>query len=181
MTHDFVSAHQTDAPFVRDGINLRVLARRQRGIIWLIAGCIIGGVLVFGPVRAALFAGAASSLAGTSVVVALRVAVLVATIQFSRALRTHPLIIALLLLPMVHPFINLVVLMFDNSRASRILRKAGIPVGLLGARDEDIFRMLAPHVCRKCGYDLTGNTSGQCSECGVAIPTGRVVDGDGGA
>jgi hypothetical protein len=26
-----------------------------------------------------------------------------------------------------------------------------------------------PHLCRKCGYDLTSNTSGVCPECGTAI------------
>lgn len=27
----------------------------------------------------------------------------------------------------------------------------------------------SPGVCRRCGYDLTGNVSGQCPECGQAI------------
>jgi predicted Zn-ribbon and HTH transcriptional regulator len=26
-----------------------------------------------------------------------------------------------------------------------------------------------PDVCRKCGYDLTGNTSGRCPECGAEL------------
>ena len=26
-----------------------------------------------------------------------------------------------------------------------------------------------PFICRTCGYDLTGNTSGVCPECGIAI------------
>lgn len=31
--------------------------------------------------------------------------------------------------------------------------------------------------CAQCGYDLTGNVSGRCSECGEAIPVGsRPVD-----
>ena len=29
-------------------------------------------------------------------------------------------------------------------------------------------RMNAPRRCRSCGYDLTGNVSGVCPECGVA-------------
>lgn len=28
------------------------------------------------------------------------------------------------------------------------------------------FRRIRPGHCRECGYDLTGNTSGVCSECG---------------
>src|ERR1043166_499316 len=27
-----------------------------------------------------------------------------------------------------------------------------------------------PHCCQSCGYDLTGNTSGRCPECGTFIP-----------
>lgn len=30
-------------------------------------------------------------------------------------------------------------------------------------------RRILPHCCRSCGYDLTGNTSGVCPECGVKI------------
>jgi predicted amidophosphoribosyltransferase len=30
-------------------------------------------------------------------------------------------------------------------------------------------RQLQPGYCRKCGYDLTGNASGVCPECGRAI------------
>jgi len=31
-------------------------------------------------------------------------------------------------------------------------------------------RPLRPtHACRFCGYDLTGNTSGRCPECGTAV------------
>ena len=28
-------------------------------------------------------------------------------------------------------------------------------------------RRIPPHCCQKCGYDLTGNTSGTCPECGA--------------
>ena len=34
-------------------------------------------------------------------------------------------------------------------------------------------RAVPPGRCRSCGYDLTGNTSGRCPECGTAIG-GRV-------
>ncbi len=30
--------------------------------------------------------------------------------------------------------------------------------------------------CRRCGYDLTGNLSGRCPECGVAISVSREVE-----
>lgn len=30
-----------------------------------------------------------------------------------------------------------------------------------------------PHDCRACGYDLAGNTSGACPECGHTIPSAQ--------
>ncbi len=44
---------------------------------------------------------------------------------------------------------------------------AGIPTTLLWYRD----RRPLPGICHKCGYDLTGNISGVCPECGQVIPT----------
>jgi len=32
--------------------------------------------------------------------------------------------------------------------------------------------------CQRCGYDLTGNVSGVCPECGTGVP-GRVADAAG--
>jgi hypothetical protein len=41
-----------------------------------------------------------------------------------------------------------------------------IPTGLLWWLDP---RSYLPGHCQKCGYDLTGNVSGRCPECGKAI------------
>jgi hypothetical protein len=40
-----------------------------------------------------------------------------------------------------------------------------VPVGALWYRD----RRPPPGHCQRCGYDLTGNVSGRCSECGVEV------------
>jgi hypothetical protein len=42
----------------------------------------------------------------------------------------------------------------------------GIPTMLVFWRDR---RRIPPGHCQACGYDLTGNTSGVCPECGVQI------------
>ncbi len=170
--------------FVRDGIDLRVLARRQRGVVWLVLASIFASVLTalglgfFGATP-----GKSGLLAMVSMVftVVLQLAVIFGTLQLMMALRSHVVVLVLMGLLMIHPMICLIVLVIENTRASRRLRRSGIRVGLLGAQDADVVRMLAPHVCRQCGYDLTGNVSGQCSECGVAIPKARGVVGDGGA
>ena len=40
-----------------------------------------------------------------------------------------------------------------------------IPTAILLYRDR---RRIPPGHCQKCGYNLTGNTSGRCPECGKA-------------
>ena len=42
-----------------------------------------------------------------------------------------------------------------------------IPTAILFYRDR---RRIPPGHCEKCGYDLTGNVSGKCPECGDGIP-----------
>ncbi len=42
-----------------------------------------------------------------------------------------------------------------------------VPAGLLWRRDR---RRMPPGYCQKCGYNLTGNVSGRCPECGEAVP-----------
>ncbi len=37
-------------------------------------------------------------------------------------------------------------------------------------------RRIPPGHCRKCGYDLTGNVSGVCPECGERIPADGAAD-----
>ncbi len=34
-------------------------------------------------------------------------------------------------------------------------------------------RRIPPGHCRNCGYNLTGNVSGRCSECGTPVPAGQ--------
>ena len=45
-----------------------------------------------------------------------------------------------------------------------------IPTGFLWWRDR---RRVPPDHCQKCGYDLTGNVSGVCPECGTPVERER--------
>ncbi len=51
-----------------------------------------------------------------------------------------------------------------------LLLLAAIPTAWLWHRDQ---RRIRPGRCPRCGYDLTGNTSGVCSECGERMPTAK--------
>ena len=44
------------------------------------------------------------------------------------------------------------------------------PLYMIGRRPSLKSRFLAAHMCPECAYDLTGNTSGICPECGTATP-----------
>ncbi|MEE8171219.1 MAG: hypothetical protein V3T70_11795 [Phycisphaerae bacterium] len=72
---------------------------------------------------------------------------------------------ALMMLPPAAP----VALIAAYVRGLRTLRRAGVPAGLWGVTDEDVLRFIEPGRCRHCGYDLTGNVSGRCPECGTII------------
>ena len=47
-----------------------------------------------------------------------------------------------------------------------LLLLSAIPTAWLWHRDRQRIR---PGLCTRCGYDLTGNTSGVCSECGEKL------------
>ncbi len=44
-----------------------------------------------------------------------------------------------------------------------------------GLREVLRWRQFAPGHCRRCGYNLTANTSGVCPECGQSCPTDRTA------
>jgi hypothetical protein len=47
-----------------------------------------------------------------------------------------------------------------------LLVLAALPTAFLWWRDR---RSIPPGHCRKCGYNLTGNVSGRCPECGTPV------------
>ncbi len=67
------------------------------------------------------------------------------------------------------PVINILVLVGQNTRATQLLQDAGLQVGLLGVNHNEASSAIDPMKCRECGYNLTGNVSGRCSECGTEI------------
>lgn len=53
----------------------------------------------------------------------------------------------------------------SSGRVSRLLKKAGVRVGLMGASNEEL-RRLRTGDCFHCGYDMAGLPTPVCPECG---------------
>ncbi len=156
-------------PILMNGMDIRLVARRQRWLLWLVLAC-LGSVVWPIVVRPIPFVSGESAVVVFAVLyVGVRVGVWLGTILMMRALRTHVVALILCALLMVVPLINLLILLMENRRATRVLRRAGLRVGFMGVKDEDVVIRLSPNLCHDCGYDLTGNVSGRCPECGTAI------------
>ncbi len=54
-----------------------------------------------------------------------------------------------------------------------LLAIAAIPTAFLWQLDHRV----PPGYCKKCGYDLTGNVSGICPECGTPVKAGKPQSG----
>lgn len=160
-----------ESQFIRDGIDLRVLARRQRQVIWLSAASLLifmaqYPLLVFVPAfrlpRMIVWIIACAYFG-------LQFTVIVGTVLLARALGRRWYLLPVLAVIMVIPMVNLIVLLLENKKATSKLKKAGLDVGFWGASDEIVVRRLSAELCAKCGYNLTGNVSGICPECGQVI------------
>ncbi len=90
-------------------------------------------------------------------------------VRLLRALRKSPTAVALSACLMPLPAVNLVVMAFASSQAASVLSKAGLRVGIFGVSDREVMAKRNLNLCRQCGYDLTGNVSGRCPECGTMI------------
>ena len=95
---------------------------------------------------------------------------IVGVVLLLHAQGNHILMIILCGILTLAPCANLLLLVLVNMSVTRTLRRAGIRVGFLGANLDEVERVLNPMLCKSCGYDLTGNVSGICPECGRPIP-----------
>ena len=158
-----------------EGVDIRLLARWHRRLRWLLVVAVVGYVpltlLPYLRVPRPLY------LSVPYVIVYLLVLAILAIggVQVARVLRMGRVAIITCACLMVLPYAALFLLLGINIMASTTLRNAGLHVGLLGVKDEEVVRVLCPNLCRQCGYDLTGNVSGRCPECGTAIARGEAL------
>jgi len=176
-----LKATPTIPPYIVNGVNMRVVAQRQRRLLWLVLGAVLGQVLYFTmlplliqPVGSAVHPVVSAAL--TFFLLALHILIAVGVVLMMMATRSHIVIVILYAILGFAPCFNLVILLAANSRATRTLRKAGLHVGFMGVKDEEVVRLLSFNRCRQCGYNLTGNVSGRCPECGKDIPRAIPVE-----
>ena len=149
--------------------DIKRLAARQRWLLWLglvAIGLHFALMILFARVGqyGIWIRGAAMALQ-----LVLYVVLIVGVVLLLVAQGNHIAMVIACGILMVAPCGNLLVLLLVNMSVTRTLRRAGLRVGLLGVDPKEVERIINPGLCSSCGYDLTGNTSGVCPECGVAI------------
>ena len=165
---------------MRTQLNLRDLARRQRWMLWLVLGMLLLQALPMTvPVTPMANASAQSQSALLMVMGVANLAVyalaIVGVVLLLIAQGNHIFMIILCGLFMIAPCGNLLILLLVNMSATRTLRLAGIRVGFMGACLDEVEHIINPALCSQCGYNLTGNVSGVCPECGRAALTVETV------
>jgi len=90
--------------------------------------------------------------------------------QLKMRLGGGSLLFLLFTICMLIPPFNLVALLHLSYETITVLRSTGLKIGIMGVREKDYDRRYSPWHCMQCDYDLTGNRSGTCPECGHRIP-----------
>lgn len=152
--------------------DIRKLATRQRWLVWMVLLLLMMQVLPI-LIEEYMRPGPAAEIVGGIFALMLMLTmflVVVGAILIMVVDGTHVVMIVLAAVFLFAPCVNLLILLLINRRATRTLRAAGLKVGLVGVNPEQLERILNPSLCTKCGYNLTGNLSGLCPECGTALP-----------
>ncbi len=143
--------------------DFRKLAKRQRWIIWLVLASMTTQIAPF-------FAFGGFGSVAVIILVVLQIvihaAMIVGAVLVLVARRAHVAVIILAGILMLAPCVNLFVLVVINVSATRTLRRTGVRVRFMGVDPEELERVLNTDLCKGCGYNLTGNVSGICPECG---------------
>ena len=150
--------------WIREGADLRQLARRQRLLIWFVLVVLL---MQFAP----LLARGLPPLGYTAIVatiVVVQVGIVVGVLYVLAAMRVHVVLRIICAVLMFAPCVHLIVLLIVNNRVTGMLQRSGLRVGLFGVSDDQLVRALGTNLCRHCGYSLIGNTTGICPECGTA-------------
>lgn len=146
--------------------DIRKLARRQRWMPWLIVLTILVQILPYG-LWDRLGPGAYAAVGALAAVIHILLLVTVVLVLVAEGVSTVETVLCGIV--MLAPCANILMAMLVSESARRCLRQAGLPVGPIGIGREHVERIFDRDLCSRCGYDLTGNVSGICPECGSRI------------
>lgn len=163
-----VTVVSTDAYYIRNRVDYRRVATWQRRLLWTVLALILANFSAI-PLMAGAWGEVVAMFTSVSWII-LHLLVDACIVVMLATLRKHPVVIVLMGVLMLAPCLNLVFLLIANQMATAALRGVGLKVGFMGVKNEDVLRKLNPNLCRQCAYDLTGNVSGRCPECGTDLP-----------
>ncbi len=143
-------------------IDVRQVARWQRTLLWFVIAIFALNAVGVAPITYTPVA----AIGLIVVAVAVQVFAVVCVLQLQAVLRVGAGTRILTGVLMFAPCVNLLVLLSVNARATHVLKRAGLKVGLFGVSPGQLERVLTAELCSACGYRLDGNISGACPECG---------------
>jgi hypothetical protein len=165
--HDFLATAPPPG-WKQAGLDLRAVARVQRLLLRFV---LVIAILYVVNVALAMGARRASewpTLALGAVILCAQIGALVMVVRLLATLRRAIIVRVIYAVLLVVPCLGLLALLSVSDEATRVLKFAGLKVGLMGVSDEQVVRMLAQNRCRACGYNLAGSATGTCPECGAA-------------
>ncbi|MBI1190654.1 MAG: hypothetical protein GC200_08265 [Tepidisphaera sp.] len=156
----------------RKTISLMRVALRQRSLQRSVGAYLLTLVVSIGASSAAYPSQAVQQMVAMcagGALMAAAVWAIVATVRLQTALGRNVVLACIMSIGMLIPIVNILFLASHDGRATKLLKKHGVRVGLLGVPRDELHK-LVQGACRKCGYDVRTITGPVCPECGTPLP-----------
>jgi hypothetical protein len=160
-------------------VNLVRVAKAQRVLLWLLVATL---VIMLGRCAGTGAMGTRGSppdlvplIALALLQLAVGIALIVQPVRLSLATGGGIVIAVMVGILGMIPVVNLLVMLMYSHRATRILRRNGVHVGLLGVGKDEWTKMVGGS-CLACGYDVRGLPASVCPECGGPVSASDTGD-----